>query len=303
MTTKSNNAKHPKEEPGGVAPKPECFVIMPISDPEGYAAGHFRRVFEDIFIPACEMAGYRATRADDTEAANVIHLDILQRLLDSPLALCDLSSRNPNVMFELGLRQAFDKPVVLVQEVGTPRIFDVSLLRTTDYRRERIYHHVLEDQQSIAAAIKATISASEKKEGMNSLVRLLSLPKPASLLELPEADKDPALRVVRAELSSLRSEIRGLLEKTRPDVTTPEKINYNHNINVKTEKLINEIEGAIELLGLESLEDSQLIHWKRMLDDYLASAASAKRVYLPLMNRAKSLREQISVRLVDDIPF
>src|ERR1044072_1504133 len=91
--------------------KPDCFVIMPITDPDSYVKGHFQHVFDDIFSPACEKAGYRPLRADQVRQTNLIHLDVLQKLIHSPMALCDLSSRNPNVLFELGLRQAFDKPV------------------------------------------------------------------------------------------------------------------------------------------------------------------------------------------------
>lgn len=38
--------------------KERCFVIMPISDPEEYEDGHFKNVYEDIFKPAIEAAGY-----------------------------------------------------------------------------------------------------------------------------------------------------------------------------------------------------------------------------------------------------
>ena len=41
------------------------------------------------------------------------------------------------------LRQAFDKPTVLVQEVGTEKIFDIAPLRYTEYRRELKYREVL----------------------------------------------------------------------------------------------------------------------------------------------------------------
>src|SRR5215510_10199244 len=100
--------------------KPVCFVLMPITDPEGYERGHFQHVFDNLFAPACERAGFKAVRADQVLEANFIHLDILHKILEAPMALCDLSTRNPNVLFELGLRQAFEKPVVLVQEEGTP---------------------------------------------------------------------------------------------------------------------------------------------------------------------------------------
>ena len=55
------------------------------------------------------------------------------------MALCDLSNRNPNVLYELGLRQAYDKPVVLVQDDKTERIFDVSGINTVSYKKAIVY--------------------------------------------------------------------------------------------------------------------------------------------------------------------
>lgn len=191
----------------------ECFVIMPISDVEGYVPGHFRRVYEDILQPAIRRAGYEPRRADDVQAANVIHVDLLRRLLHAPMAICDLSTRNPNVLFELGLRQAFDKPVVVIQEEGTQRIFDVGLIRTIDYRRERVYHEVLADQKAIAEALDATRLEAEDPSSVNSLVRLIGFSHPATIPEIKEAERNPALQLIREELRELREELhrdRGL---------------------------------------------------------------------------------------------
>lgn len=188
--------------------EPECFVVMPVTDPEGYVPGHFMSIYQDILAPACEQAGYKPTRADQVREANIIHLDILRRLLESPMVICDLSSRNPNVLFELGLRQAFDRPVVLVQEVGTPQIFDIAPIRYIEYRREQKFREVVEDQNKIAKAITSTKEAYDKGVGVNSIVRILALTKPASLPELQNASKDPVLQIIRAELSELRQELR-----------------------------------------------------------------------------------------------
>lgn len=196
-------------KPLDLTDKPECFVIMPISDPDGYEAGHFRRVYEDLFVPACDKAGYAAVRADQVRQTNLIHLDVLQKIINSPMALCDLSSRNPNVLFELGLRQAFDKPVVLVQEIGTPPIFDINPLRYTNYRKEMSYRQVIEDQQEISAAVKATKEDIGNSKSINSIVKLLSLTQPASLSNISEGDKDSALlHVIMNEIGNLRAEIK-----------------------------------------------------------------------------------------------
>ncbi|PWV51400.1 hypothetical protein [Chitinophaga sp. S165] len=188
----------------------ECFVIMPIADADGYDKGHFKKVYEDLYKVACEKAGFQAIRADDVKQTNLIHLDILQKLVSSPMAICDLSNRNPNVLFELGLRQAFDKPTVLVQEMGTPKIFDISPLRYYEYRKELRYREVLEDQEAISNAIMATKEASDNGEGVNSIISLLSLSSPASLKDITENDSAKMLQVVMSEMNELRADFKKL---------------------------------------------------------------------------------------------
>ncbi len=148
----------------------QCFVIMPISDPKDYEQGHFKCVYEDILIPAIEEAGYIPKRADDDKSSSMIQVNIIQDIIESPMAICDLSSRNPNVLFELGIRQAFDLPVVLVQEEGTPRIFDISTINTIDYRKTLLYRDVIEDREKIKEAILQT---KDNTKGINSIIRLL----------------------------------------------------------------------------------------------------------------------------------
>lgn len=204
MSAKSNGTTSKVD----LAAMPDCFVIMPIAEQDGYESGHFSRVYEDIFKPACIKSGYNPIRADEVKQTNLIHLDILQKLISSPMVVCDLSSRNPNVLFELGLRQAFDMPTVLVKEVGTPPIFDIAPLRYTDYRRELRYREVLEDQSKIQEAITATKESTERGEGVNSIVKILSLSEPAQLKQPNEHDNTAILQMIRAEMSELRSDFR-----------------------------------------------------------------------------------------------
>lgn len=131
-----------------------CFVLMPIADCDGYEKGHFAHVYDDIIKPAIDKTEYTAIRADEVKETNFIHLDILKKLIDAPIAVCDLSTRNPNVLFELGIRQAFDKPVVLIQEKGTPKIFDIAPLRYLEYSKEMKYHEVLESQKNYKKLLK-----------------------------------------------------------------------------------------------------------------------------------------------------
>lgn len=223
----------------------DCFVIMPISDADGYDSGHFMRVYEDIIKPACKSAGYSPVRADDVKQTNLIHLDILQKLISSPMAVCDLSARNPNVLFELGLRQAFDMPTVLIQDIGTPKIFDIAPLRYTEYRKELRYREVLEDQEAISRSISETKESVLKGASVNSIVKILSLSKPAAIEDNSSSDPAGVLQLIRAEIGELRSEIRkGAVARPLSNSRAAEASQGNSiSLSAEANKYLNEAMG------------------------------------------------------------
>lgn len=219
----------------------DCFVIMPISDADGYEKGHFLRVYEDIVKPAVERTEFKVKRADDIKETNFIHLDILRRLIDAPIAICDLSSRNPNVLFELGIRQAFDKPVVLIQEKGTPKIFDIGPLRYLEYDKGMKYHDVLKTQTDLTEAIIATKSAEGQQGNVNSIVRLMALSNPATIPTLEGDNKEAfAIDVLQTQLNDMRKMMEISLMENRRGVSKSSisSIEYER-ISSKLDKLIN----------------------------------------------------------------
>lgn len=162
--------------------KKTCFVIMPISDPSGYEEGHFLKVYQDVFSPAIEAAGYIPHRVDEDNKSSLIQTKIIKSLLEAPMAICDLSTRNPNVLFELGIRQAFNKPVVIVQQEGTERIFDVGCISCIDYDSQMGYRGVVKAREQIKTAIKAT-----EGNNVNSIINELNI-KPANITDTSLSD-------------------------------------------------------------------------------------------------------------------
>lgn len=114
--------------------KPVCFVAMPFTEKtDVYAPGFFNEVFASLLAPAIEAAGFEARTAKG-QGSDLIHSTIVNGLLDADLVLVDLTEHNPNVLFELGLRIAEKRPIVLVKAIGTNPIFDVdNLLRVVSY--------------------------------------------------------------------------------------------------------------------------------------------------------------------------
>lgn len=183
-----------------------CFVIMPISDPSGYEPGHFTKVYEQIFKPAIEEAGYTSFRVDENMLSDSILLNIFDAIQSCPMALCDLSSRNPNVLYELGLRQAYDKPVVMVKDEKTEKIFDVSGINTHPYQSNRLYENVITAKETIKAAIMST---KESESETWSVVRILKT-REAILKEEKITDKDEQdffLRTIMNQLNSIKEQI------------------------------------------------------------------------------------------------
>ena len=168
-----------------------CFVIMPISDIDGYSKGHFDRVYEFIIKPACRQAGYEAVRADVTAKTNVIIVDILKNVYDCEMAICDLSARNPNVFYELGFRQAFNKKTVLMIDEKTTRPFDISAIRSFLYQSSLRIDLVNEAKEKLTKALLETETMEENET--NSLLKLLAIEGPAKLPQSLKLSDDSSL--------------------------------------------------------------------------------------------------------------
>jgi len=221
----------------------DCFIIMPIAEAEGYPNGHFKHVYDNIISPACELAGFKPVRADEVKQTNLIHLDILKQLIEAPIAICDLSNRNPNVLFELGIRQAFDKPVVLIQETGTPKIFDIAPLRYLEYCKEMKYHDVLSIQKELKDSIEATFEADGKQGNVNSIVKLLALNSPAQLPDIEHNRELLSLDVMHAEMRQMKNllvesvAIRGSSNKPSIELIEYERISNDFSSITNNKRL------------------------------------------------------------------
>lgn len=120
--------------------KNNCFIIMPITTPD-YLVGkyggdekHFTNVMNNLFIPAIKAIDYEPV-LPKTLGSYVIQADIIKKIEDADLVLCDMSALNPNVFFELGIRTALNRPVSLVTDDLTEKIpFDTSIVNYHSYK-------------------------------------------------------------------------------------------------------------------------------------------------------------------------
>ncbi|HHO8696183.1 TPA: hypothetical protein ACRYAA_005678, partial [Klebsiella pneumoniae] len=111
-----------------------AFVAMPFSEKtSNYPHGYFDEVLKHLITPSAVKAGFNAKTAKKA-GSEVIQSTIVNDLDAADLVIVDLTEHNPNVLFELGMRIAFSKPVCLIRAKGTAPIFDIDhMLRVYDY--------------------------------------------------------------------------------------------------------------------------------------------------------------------------
>lgn len=128
-----------------------CFVIMPFS-------GWFDDYYTSIYAPAISAAGLAPNRADDLYRPSTIVSDIWDYTRKAKLILADLSGKNANVFYELGLAHALAKPAILVVESMDDIPFDLRALRVLEYdKNDPNWGNIL--QQKIEQAIAEVLTA------------------------------------------------------------------------------------------------------------------------------------------------
>lgn len=123
--------------PTPAAPRQTCFVDMPFGrkvDPKTGVEVDFDQVYDQGIKPAIEAAGLECIRGDQEETGGIIHTATFARLLMAEYVVTDMTSANPNVFYELGVRHAA-RPyttIALFTTLGQPP-FDVGMVRAILY--------------------------------------------------------------------------------------------------------------------------------------------------------------------------
>jgi hypothetical protein len=156
---------------------PVCFVIMPfVERDDRNPPGFFAEVLKSLFSPAITGAGLEV-RTALRQGSDVIQSTIVKELLAADLVLADLTEHNPNVLFELGMRMANDKPVVLVRAKGTGAIFDVdNMLRVEQYSPNLWPSTVKDDVPRLQAHIEAAWANRESGDTYMKILRSDGVP-------------------------------------------------------------------------------------------------------------------------------
>lgn len=153
--------------------KLKCGLVMPISEIDGLNESHWSEVKSIIKDSLSKIEEYEISTELVSESDNtgIIQAKIVQNIFDSDIIICDVSRKNPNVMFELGLRLAFDKPIIIIKDLETNYSFDTSPIEHLLYDSKLTYINTLDFQKKLQSKFIATFKSHTSSPDANSYLK------------------------------------------------------------------------------------------------------------------------------------
>ena len=166
-----------------------CGLVMPISSIDGCNEQHWLDV-KEILTEAVEGAGFKVSLVSHADDVGVIQKRIIQNLYENPIVVCDISGKSPNVMFELGMRLAFDKPTIIVKDDKTSHSFDISSIEQLEYPRDLRFTKIVKFKEALKEKAKATLKKSDEDPDYTTFLKHFGTFTVAKLdtKELPKGD-------------------------------------------------------------------------------------------------------------------
>lgn len=101
-----------------------CFVITPIGNENTDIRRHIDGIIDQAIYPAIEDK-YTISVAHREFEIGSINDRVIKSIYEADLVIANLTTLNPNVMFELAIRYSYGKPAIVIAEKGTKLPFDI----------------------------------------------------------------------------------------------------------------------------------------------------------------------------------
>lgn len=125
-----------------------CFMVMP------FGVEELNDIYDYFLKPAIEQnCVLKCERGDDVFGSNVIMDDIRSSIERARLVVADLTGRNPNVFYEVGIAHALNRDVLLLSQSMSDVPFDLR------HRRVLIYDNTPKGCKKLERSIVENIQA------------------------------------------------------------------------------------------------------------------------------------------------
>jgi len=188
-----------------------CGIIMPIATMSSeYTSDHWSDI-RHILHKAIEKVGFIPRIVSDSEESTVIHGSIINNIYNDAIIVCDVSNKNANVMFELGMRLAFNKPVVIVKDDKTDYSFDTGNIQHEPYRKDLRHSTVEKFIEDLSRKIIKTYEASQKEEYQSFLSYFGKFE--VAKIENKSIGEEEALEKLLNKMNSIESQLKAVTPK------------------------------------------------------------------------------------------
>jgi hypothetical protein len=184
-------------------------MAMPITtrdedvDRYGGDDDHWSHVMTSLFEKAIESAGFTPIKPV-AQGSHLIHGLIIKHLSTADLVVVDLSSHNPNVFFELGVRTSLNLPIALVRDEQTSLPFDTSGINTHTYDSSLRGWEIEAQQESLAQHIR---DSHDSCGGQNPLWRQFGLTIRATEPDANESPLEAKVDLLTQQLVSMQDRL------------------------------------------------------------------------------------------------
>ena len=149
---------------------PTCGIIMPISETDNCSVEHWTDVL-GILKDVCSSNNFTPNLVSDADDIGIIHNRIIENIYSSDIIICDVSCKNANVMFELGMRLAFDKPTIIIKDNITGYSFDTSLIEHLEYPRELRFTTIIKFKENLGKKLIATHKKAKEDPNYSTFLK------------------------------------------------------------------------------------------------------------------------------------
>lgn len=99
-----------------------CFVLMPFAD-------KFREVYDNVYKIVCAANSIQCWRVDEISRPGSITRDIIEGIISADIVIADLTSRNANVFYELGIAHSIGNTTIMTAQSHDDVPFDIASYR------------------------------------------------------------------------------------------------------------------------------------------------------------------------------
>ncbi|MGX7627619.1 hypothetical protein ACWOMK_02130 [Bacillus thuringiensis] len=207
-----------------------CFIITPIGDDQSDIRRAADGLIDAVITPELLNSGFSKGNikvAHRMANPGSINQQVIECILESDLAIANLTTLNPNVMYELAIRHAVRKPVIQLIQKGTKKLpFDIIEERTIFYQNDM--SGVIELSNSLREMLPFAL---DDKEPDNPIYRVA---KQQAIMQKITTNEQPMQYIIE-QMNSLQSQV----SKLAPSINNSQNI-YGSNslINMNGEARI-----------------------------------------------------------------